>query len=101
MSRYAWAITQEYDEESGQFEESGHPIVFGPREITDDQKLLLRAHGGKFFELRDDDDTPCARGFLLASKEADGFEPLDDYGEGNYGATSIWYQNVQGTWEML
>jgi hypothetical protein len=41
------------------------------------------------FELYDDDGELYARGTIFG--DYDGFEPLDDFGEGNWGCTGIKY----------
>ena len=96
MSRYAWAVLEFYDEDSDTFKPT-HVPVRGPSDATEVMLLQAQAGIGRWFELRDGDGQPIARGYLAGA--ADGFEPLDDYGEGALGAASIWYYDKG--WEQL
>ena len=48
-----------------------------------------------------DDDGNIYYGGLIQGSDYQGFEPLDDYGQPNAGATEIHYINADGSWEQL
>ncbi len=77
-AKYGWVITEDFI--------GGATGVMGPRGVgyTADE---VRAQG-RPFEMRDDDGEVYYRGFLLGGN---GFEPLDDFGRPNAGATDIYY----------
>jgi hypothetical protein len=48
-----------------------------------------------------DDDGNIYYGGLIQGADYQGFEPLDDFGAPNAGATEIHYINADGGWEQL
>ncbi len=48
-----------------------------------------------------DDDGEIYYGGLIQGTDYQGFEPLDDYGTPNAGASEIRYINANGDWEKL
>ena len=105
--RYAWVVTEEYnswDYDPGkwiQIEE-----VAGPSTATEEE--IERARKGQPFQLDyDGSDGPCCRGRIWCSDARRAQEseaamaPLDDYGEGNYGATTLKYRDSNGKWEVM
>lgn len=102
MAKYAWCIMGEFDDDDPSGSGVRAVCISGPSDATPILSLQAktgRGAGASFFELRNGDGERCAQGFIAG--EFSGFEPLDDYGEGSYGATEIWYQNDSGTWEEL
>jgi hypothetical protein len=82
LARYRWVITKDY---IGDGENVG---VEGPRDA--DSKLRTnRAH----FVIKDDDGETYYEGDIYG--KYDGFEPLDDFGTPNDGATTIFYGGKQ------
>lgn len=99
MSSYAWIITW-CDREL--FNPADTIGAIGPREVTFEQEELLRmaaAAGGKHFRMYDDDGTLYYEGWIIGDHE--GFEPLDEFGTPDGGASEIHYRNDEGTWERL
>ncbi len=99
MSAYGWRI------DSGP-EHSGSAVI-GPRDIPDDLEAALDAGKGEAFKMYDDDGEHYYSGRIVG--DYDGFEPLDDYGTPNAGATEIRYRARSrgpgstggGAWETL
>jgi hypothetical protein len=52
------------------------------------------------FRLLDDDGLVCAEGLANSCDDQTAFDPLDDYGEGMWGCTTIEYF-VEGVWRRL
>jgi hypothetical protein len=79
--------------------------VTGPSAATTAE--IRRARTGHPFRLDYDGDGPALRGRMWASDAAHpresraAFAPLDDYGRGGYGATSIWWRTASGAWAQL
>jgi hypothetical protein len=112
---YGWIIDVDHLAD-GHTNERG---VMGPRGIAPAVESALRAGHGVPFQMRDDDgelyysgriiDAPTvAAGVQPATlstlQHVDGFEPLDDFGRGNAGCTSIEYRGGPlgtGAWEVL
>ncbi len=105
--RYAWVVTAEYEEDydtgKGVWK---NVLVAGPSTATEEE--IERARKGQPFQIDyDGDDGPCCRGRIWCSdanraQESDAcMAPLDDYGEGNYGATTLKYRDSNGKWEVM
>ena len=97
VAKFAWIIDRvtEHGEE--------HSIgVCGPSTAPDDLLNALKTGNpsitGKKFRLRDDDGNVYGYGRITG--EYQGFEPLDQYGEGNWGCTEIQYIR-NGEWTTL
>lgn len=86
---YTWIITHQY---IGEPEEVG---IVGPMQATFSKNEILK---GKAFKMKDADGELVYRGRIIGSYN--GFEPLDDFGAPNAGATEIWYFE-KGKWEEL
>lgn len=107
--RYAWVIGEEYnswDHDPGKWVPIENGEVAGPSTATTEEIERARTQG-KPFRLDYDGDGPALRGRMWASdaphprdSEA-AFAPLDDYGRGGYGATSILWRNEHGAWVEL
>jgi len=114
---YAWLITYDhiadYDEPAGT---NCNAIgMTGPRNINPVLETVLRTaarigraswHGPedvKWFRIFDDDGERYYSGVYVAvSDDPSGFEPLDDFGTPNAGATEIQYYNpATEEWEVL
>ena len=96
-TNYGWMIHTDCISE----EETG-PIdvkIYGPKECPQDLLNKLRAGEGTEFEIYDDDNILYYKGRIIGA--CYGFEPLDDFGEPNAGATMIKYKNKEGEWEVL
>lgn len=114
--RYAWVVTHEYEEEwdAASNDYKGRwialaegDVVAGPGTATEEE-IERAASRGKAFRIDyDGEDGPACKGRMWASDAAHPrdseacFAPLDDYGRGNYGATSIRYRNTENKWEEL
>lgn len=79
MSKYRWIITADYFSDNDSDCAVGK---MGPRDA--DNSITKHA---VVFDLYDDDGEHMAKGMLFG--DYDGFEPLDDFGKGNWGCTSI------------
>lgn len=111
--RYAWAIDEENDPDPDAPGEPPPPRwrpidggeVTGPSTATDAE--IARARTGHPFRLDYDGDGPALRGRMWASDAAHprdsiaAFAPLDDYGRGSYGCTSICWRTASGAWAQL
>jgi hypothetical protein len=93
-SQYAWLI----DESSLDGDKPFKPVI-GPRGANDELLARLRAGEGEPFRIYDDDEEEYYRGRIIG--DYSGFEPLDDYGMPNAGATEIRYRSQSGAWEIL
>ena len=92
MSKYAWTITKDSDND----EAVG---TIGPNDATPEQVTSLNEGNGETFKMFDDDGELYYTGKIIG--DYDGFEPLDDFGTPNAGATEIKYKNKEGKWETL
>ncbi len=66
--------------------------VYGPRDISDEFRSLLKGGSGRACQLWDDDGELMARGRWV---EYGGSDPLADYGMGMFGATRMTVGNTQ------
>jgi hypothetical protein len=89
---YAWII----DKDMIQTNAKG---TIGPIGAEDRHVANLARRRGVEFRLYDDDGDLCYVGRIVGNY--DGFEPLDDFGEGYAGCTMIKYRNERGAWEIL
>jgi hypothetical protein len=85
-AQYGWYIYESFIEEN-RFDKATSVEVFGPRGISNENVEKLKAGEGDEFELYDDDDNLYYKGRLIG--DAEGFEPVDDYGMPNAGAVHI------------
>jgi len=70
----------------------------GPRDISPEHERLLKEGAGTKFRMKDDDGEVYYTGRIIGRDRS--FDPLDDFGTPNAGATSIEYLE-QGEWEAL
>ncbi len=74
--------------------------VRGPHDAGDNALCTLADGFGEQFRIYDDDGELYYTGRIAGDYE--GFEPLDDFGGPNAGATDIKYLNKKtGKWELL
>ena len=94
MNRYHWVITKDHIEKG----KNSNAGTIGPRTATLDSESIVKA--GAFFKIYDCDDILYYEGYITG--DYDGFEPLDDFGTPNAGATDIHYRNQEtGIMECL
>jgi hypothetical protein len=91
-STYHWMIDKAY----GACGNQTLP-VHGPHDCDADEAFGPQAE--RFLLL--DDDGEIYYGGIIQGTDYEGFEPLDDYGTPNAGATEIQYQNPEGEWVIL
>lgn len=91
---YGWVIDQ-VNPELFEDDEIG---TLGPKDITAEAQELLSEQSGEKFKMFDDDGEWYYTGRIVG--EYDGFEPLEDFGIPNAGATNIEYM-VDGLWRTL
>jgi hypothetical protein len=91
-SDYAWIVTQDHLDDK-------KVEVIGPSNASPEQIEELKAGAGETFKMYDDDGELYYTGRIIG--DYCGFEPLDDYGEPNAGATEIKYKNDKDEWETL
>lgn len=103
---YAWAITKDHianpNAEEGTYENAKGLI--GPRGVELSYEEIASHPDREFFKIYDDDGELYYDGYFVENgdEEADGFEPLEDFGMPNAGATHIKYRNKQtGKMEWL
>jgi hypothetical protein len=82
-SKYGWIITWGDPE----IDLDGDKGKMGPSNINEELEKKLKAGEGDKFELYDDDKTLYYKGLIIGDYQ--GFEPLDDFGKPNAGATGI------------
>ena len=90
---YGWLIYESFIEDST-FGRAQAVAVAGPSGISDENLRKLKDGEGDEFELYDDDDNLYYKGRLIGA-DADGFEPLDDYGTPNAGCVKM---KLGGAW---
>jgi hypothetical protein len=87
---YAWTITKDFQADPGA--KPGTNLnavgVVGPRSCNKTHDEIMADPTGKRFRIYDDDGELYYEGILI---DGDGFEPLDDFGSPNAGATTIKY----------
>lgn len=83
-NEYGWVITNDVVSDG---EDNG---VMGPRKVKYTKEEIKSK--GVQFKMFDDDGELYYVGYLLGG---DGFEPLDDFGEPNAGATEIQLRNTK------
>lgn len=93
MDAYAWTIL--HDMLDGF--KSGVVGTVGPHDATMTAADILASPDRRDFRMLDGDGNKIYYGALIGG---DGFEPLDDFGEPNAGATEIQYLGPKG-WEPL
>jgi hypothetical protein len=93
---YAWTMTKDFLADGSIITHSEVGVV-GPRgaKLTVDE--ILNHPDRKKFRLRDDDGELYYEGYLVGGE---GFEPLDDFGMPNAGATTIEFWE-EGGWKPL
>jgi hypothetical protein len=94
MRKHVWIITKDCLAEPGERNETG---TSGPHDMGLDVESRFDVEP---FRLYDDDGVLYYEGLIAGDYE--GFEPLQDFGMPNAGATSIHYRNLAtGEWEPL
>lgn len=91
-----WIVTKDYIG-SDTVGEVRDVSVVGPRSVSDELAARLCAGEGVRFKMYDDDNELYYEGRAINCD----FEPLDDYGTPNAGATSIWYAGKNGKFEQI
>lgn len=91
---YGWVI----DDLNKEIFEDSELGTLGPRDISNEMRELLSDGSGEKFKMFDDDGEWYYTGRIVG--EYDGFEPLEDFGMPNAGATNIEYM-VDGLWRTL
>ncbi len=96
---YEWTITKDHiaDPEAKPGSNCNAVGVVGPRSAKRTHDAIKNDPTGKKFRMRDDDGELYYEGVLVGG---DGFEPLDDFGMPNAGATTIEYREGN-KWEPL
>jgi hypothetical protein len=96
-ANYAWTITKDCLGENLVGVTGPSHCEMSPKEIKNHPKAQK-------FRMKDDDGEIYCYGFFVDLScevgEVSGFEPLDDYGHGGLGATSIEYK-VDGEYQRL
>ena len=93
MSDYNWTITKDHIAVPTARPGTNLNAVgmVGPRGATMNCEEIIGHPGAQKFEIYDDDGELYYEGYLVGG---DGFEPLDDFGTPNAGATEIRYNGV-------
>ena len=99
-SSYSWVITKDHlattDSEPGARDDAG---TVGPRNAPLDAEQIIAHPERKAFRILDSDGERYYDGFLVGG---DGFEPLEDYGTPNAGASDIQYrEGEKDEWQSL
>lgn len=98
---YGWKITRDYiyDPDDTTINDKKMVGTKGPRGLDPALEAELDAGKGDKFRMKDDDGNIYYHGRIVG--DYDGFEPLDDFGMGWAGCTTIEYKNTDGNWEVL
>lgn len=98
-SRYSrWKIDAAYlDREKEVFS------ARGPGGMNEESFDFTRETPGvQLFRMYDGDGELLLEGYIKPGEDYSGFEPLDDYGEGDSGCATISYYNrITGNWDPL
>jgi hypothetical protein len=95
IAPYVWVITQDNLD-------MGLKGIRGPAACDLNEDEIRRHPKAEKFRLLDDDGEIYVYGYFVdLTGDADGFEPLDDYGKGGLGATEIQYRNTEGEYKTL
>lgn len=98
-SDYGWIITKDFLDSDPEDSAVG---MIGPHNVPDWMiEMLQSKEYGKKFQIRDDDDEKYYNGRYIGPDDETMFAPLWDFGAPNSGATSIFYKNEEGKWELL
>ncbi len=94
-----WTITRDHiaDPDAQPGTNANAVGIVGPRTAKRTHEQIKADPSGKKFLMRDDDGELYYEGVLVGG---DGFEPLDDFGGPNAGATSIEYREGN-KWKQL
>lgn len=87
-----WVITKDHLENK-------HEGLIGPRSAVLDEKEIMKS--GTHFKMYDDDKNLCYEGYVVEDGGEEGFNPLDNFGEGNAGCTYIMLRSPSGKYEIL
>ena len=91
--KYGWMITKDYANE----DVLSAVGTTGPGGIDPKIEKKLQAGEGAVFTMYDDDEEKIYGGRLIGLEDdADGFEPLDDFGMPDAGCTLIKYNGDRG-----
>lgn len=104
MSRYAWAITKDHiaDENAREGSNLNAKGVIGPRGVKLTAEQIENHPNREYFKMYDDDGELYYEGYFVGADDAEGFEPLEDFGMPNAGCTGIKYRNPKtGKMEWL
>jgi hypothetical protein len=84
------------------------PKLMGTGKTAEEMAAIAKAEGLTLrFRMLDDDDQVYYEGYMIPfdqhNDSSDGFEPLDDFGEGNAGCTRLdyWEPGKGGGWTTL
>jgi hypothetical protein len=94
---YAWTITKDHIADFSKprgtnSNAEGMVVNVGNAKFTHNE--ILSMTDKEYFQMTDDDDELYYEGYIIG--DYDGFEPLDDFGQPNAGATTIKYLNNSG-----
>ena len=97
-SMYGWIIDTDHLAETGEDGGRDDSETVGPHDIPDALEERLENGEGERFKMYDDDEVLYYTGRIVGRYT--GFEPLEDFGEPNAGATTIHYFS-RGKWRQL
>lgn len=106
MRSYGWIIDYDYIAEKGNTPGTFQNAkgLMGPNLITGTIERRLKDGEGRHFRLLDNDCNVYYQGRIITADDGGSetdFAPLDNFGEGNAGCTSIEYQDEAGHWRIL
>jgi hypothetical protein len=102
-SHYAWVITFSYKVDGEKILKAKQLPIYGPSNSPLTPAEIKAHPKAQEFRLLDGDGDPNVRGYfvdLTKNQVCTGFEPLEDYGIGGLGCTSIEYLEG-GEWKGL
>ncbi len=114
--KYAWLITKDYHPEGEPGTYQNAVGIMGPHDASDDYLHRLHEGEGREFQMRYGDPDPgdppeediCYEGRIIMEGDHpaldlrdEHFAPLRDFGEGNVGATEIYYKDDSGNWVQI
>lgn len=100
---YCWTITVDHvrDERAAEGTNANAVGMVGPSDANLSRAEILEHPEREFFHILDDDGNLYYEGYMVHDRDSTGFEPLDDFGSPNAGATEIRYCNPDGQMATL
>jgi hypothetical protein len=92
---YGWTITVDHSADHSKPEGTNDNAkgIVGPRRTTMTHQEIVNHPKKEYFKMYDGDGSLYYEGYIVQDETTDGFEPLDQFGTPNAGATDILYRD--------